>query len=65
MTKPETSKKIIIATAVLHNIAVSSGMPVPQNTQEIVQVVAEEPVFDVPDEPTGRAVRNRVIQQWF
>lgn len=64
-TKLETSKKIIIATAVLHNIAVNSGMPVPQNMQDIAQVVAEEPVFDVPDEPTGRAVRNRIIQQWF
>lgn len=61
-TSLESSKKIIIVTAVLHNIAVNSGMPAPENVPEPVEKV---PDHVLPEEATGRARRTRIIEQWF
>ncbi|XP_050710739.1 uncharacterized protein LOC126995293 [Eriocheir sinensis] len=61
-TTLETSKKIIIAVAVLHNIAVNSGMPALENVPEPVEEVQD---YALPEEATSRALRRRIIEQWF
>ena len=60
--KINTSKKIIPAIAALHNIAMNSEMPAPENVLELVKEVQE---YNLSEEATGRALRRRIIEQWF
>lgn len=66
-TKLQTSKKIIIATAVLHNIAVNSGVSIPNDVEQVSMHAAqpEKLSHDVSDEPNGQALRRAIIQRWF
>ena len=52
-----------MTTAVLHNIAVDSGVPVPDADSDDEQG-EEEPVA-VPAEATGEALHSAIIEQWF
>ena len=60
-SKLDSSKSIIIAIAVLHNIAVNSRMPVLENVPEPVEVLE----FYLQDKSTARAVDRRIIELWF
>ena len=64
-TKLETSKRIIIATAVLHNFAVNTGVPLPEVGPEPDAAVPDQLAYEVPAEATGQAVRAAVIDRWF
>ena len=65
-TKLSTSRAIIMACAVLHNIAISSRIPITEEDADIPVDAEEEVEHDMNDlARMGFQLRNSIVNQWF
>ena len=65
-TKIPTTQDIIIATAILHNIAVNQGDPVPEVNEELEELIHAHVPNHGNAEDAGRVVyRQQLIDQYF